>query len=284
MPDSAADEIRLATIDAGTVGCGSGGQRLCSRRAQGQYGSFLFIDPMANLLGWSEDLSSRTGNWACSQPRLASAIPWERTRASSTDEPDAPERSRLQQTRRIPGDYIACFSAWVRSDVAGNNYHCARFAHSTLPRSVRMWKRVYVSGTGTTRRGCIDLLIVVLAAGQTVNVWGLQVEAQPYPSQYKQTARAREFTKKHISAATNWKITSTAPGLSSCEVFSFREFDRRQYLRSKMQSVLTAKEQLNADTPVFLFDCTLSDGTVQHWSSRTLTWNGIAYRAAAVAA
>src|SRR5579863_5682376 len=24
---------------------------------QGQFGSFLFIDPMANLLGWSEDLS-----------------------------------------------------------------------------------------------------------------------------------------------------------------------------------------------------------------------------------
>jgi hypothetical protein len=44
-----------------------------------------------------------------------------------------------------------------------------------------------------------------------------------------------------------------------------------------MQSALTAKEQLNADTPLFFFDCTLSDGTMQHWSSRTIVWNGTAY-------
>ena len=44
-----------------------------------------------------------------------------------------------------------------------------------------------------------------------------------------------------------------------------------------MQSALIAKEQLSADTPLFLFDCTLSDGTVQHWSTQSVTWSGIAY-------
>ncbi len=44
-----------------------------------------------------------------------------------------------------------------------------------------------------------------------------------------------------------------------------------------MQSALTAKEQLNADTPLFFFDCTLTDGTVRHWCSRTVTWNGTLY-------
>jgi len=44
-----------------------------------------------------------------------------------------------------------------------------------------------------------------------------------------------------------------------------------------MQSVFTAKEQLNADTPLFFFDCTLIDGTVQHWSSRSFLWNGVQY-------
>ncbi len=44
-----------------------------------------------------------------------------------------------------------------------------------------------------------------------------------------------------------------------------------------MQSALIAKEQLNADTPLLFFDCTLADGTVRHWSSRTITWNGTAY-------
>src|SRR5579862_5195001 len=44
-----------------------------------------------------------------------------------------------------------------------------------------------------------------------------------------------------------------------------------------MQSAFTAKEQLDADTPLFFFDCILADGTIRHWSSRTITWNGILY-------
>jgi len=44
-----------------------------------------------------------------------------------------------------------------------------------------------------------------------------------------------------------------------------------------MQSLLTAKEQLSADTPLFFFDCTLADGSARHWSSRTFTWNGTSY-------
>src|ERR1700722_10363625 len=45
-----------------------------------------------------------------------------------------------------------------------------------------------------------------------------------------------------------------------------------------MQSVLIAKELLSADAPLFFFDCAMSDGTVQHWSSRTITWSGVAYQ------
>jgi hypothetical protein len=44
-----------------------------------------------------------------------------------------------------------------------------------------------------------------------------------------------------------------------------------------MQSAFTAKEQLNADTPLFFFDCTMIDGSAHHWSSRTFTWNGVPY-------
>ncbi|MDQ1469280.1 MAG: hypothetical protein QOJ99_760, partial [Bryobacterales bacterium] len=44
-----------------------------------------------------------------------------------------------------------------------------------------------------------------------------------------------------------------------------------------MQSALIAKEQLNADTPMLLFDCTLADGTVRHWSSSSFTSGEIHY-------
>src|SRR5580698_7356080 len=45
-----------------------------------------------------------------------------------------------------------------------------------------------------------------------------------------------------------------------------------------MSSPFAAKEQLNADTPLLLFDCTMTDGTRQHWSSQSVTWNGTAYQ------
>jgi hypothetical protein len=44
-----------------------------------------------------------------------------------------------------------------------------------------------------------------------------------------------------------------------------------------MQSPLIAKEKLNADTPMLLFDCTLADGTVRHWSSSTFTSGGVQF-------
>src|SRR5438045_2615807 len=44
-----------------------------------------------------------------------------------------------------------------------------------------------------------------------------------------------------------------------------------------MQSPLIAKEQTNADTPLLFFDCTLADGTVERWSSRTFELGGESY-------
>jgi len=44
-----------------------------------------------------------------------------------------------------------------------------------------------------------------------------------------------------------------------------------------MQSALIAKEQLNANTPLLLFDCTLADGSIRRWSSGSFTNGGLHY-------
>jgi len=44
-----------------------------------------------------------------------------------------------------------------------------------------------------------------------------------------------------------------------------------------MQSPFTAKEVLTADTPVFLFVCTMADGSLQNWSSQTIQVSGTQY-------
>src|SRR4051812_5271666 len=46
-----------------------------------------------------------------------------------------------------------------------------------------------------------------------------------------------------------------------------------------MPGALTSKENNNGDTPVLLFLCTLADGAVERWSSRTLTFDGEVYSA-----
>lgn len=46
-----------------------------------------------------------------------------------------------------------------------------------------------------------------------------------------------------------------------------------------MQSISELKEQAVTDTPLVLFDCTLADGRVEHWSTHGVTSNGTAYAA-----
>jgi len=46
-----------------------------------------------------------------------------------------------------------------------------------------------------------------------------------------------------------------------------------------MQTISELKEQAVTETPLVLFDCTLADGTVEHWSTHGVTVNGTAYAA-----
>src|ERR1700756_3760690 len=46
-----------------------------------------------------------------------------------------------------------------------------------------------------------------------------------------------------------------------------------------MQTISELKELAITDTPVLLFDCTLTNGQVEHWSTHSLTVNGIQYAA-----
>src|SRR5215469_9923747 len=44
-----------------------------------------------------------------------------------------------------------------------------------------------------------------------------------------------------------------------------------------MQTISSLKEQLVTDTPLIVFDCTLPNGDVEHWSTHSVTVNDIAY-------
>ncbi len=136
-------------------------------------------------------------------------------RASSITNSSAGTQS-LQQTLGLAGNYVTCFSAYLRSDFGGT----VTLKRDNTQVHVSLtpgWKRVYVSGVGAT--GAVQSTFsVALSAGQTIDIWGLQVEAQPYPSAYKQTAAGSGIYEETYFGDDELKITSTGPGLSSCEI------------------------------------------------------------------
>jgi hypothetical protein len=183
--------------------------------SQGQFDPFSFIDPMANLLGWSEDVSRP--DWQPGLLTLTSGItdPIGTTRAWSVANHSAGEQ-KLQQTRELPGDYVGCFSAWLRSDAAGK-VTVERDGRETIALTGPVWKRFFATGTGSAGSTQSTFSIAV-AAGQTIQIWGLQAEAQPYPSQYKQTTVASGIYEETYFGVDELRMTSTGPGLSACEI------------------------------------------------------------------
>ena len=75
---------------------------------RGPAGAFLFIDPLVNLLGWSEDLGR--SDWQTGQLSIAGGVadPQGGTRASRLTNGTKGSQS-LTQTICVRGEYVACF-------------------------------------------------------------------------------------------------------------------------------------------------------------------------------
>ena len=183
--------------------------------SHGPFAPFAFVDPMANLLGWSEGLSQSCWQAGLMQVNAGVGDPLGTQRASSVANPNtAPQM--LQQTLAIPGSYVACFSAYLSSAVPGTVI-LQRDGNQTTVHVGPGWTRAYMSGLGANGAGQSTFSIVV-GSGQLVNVWGLQVEAQPYPSAYKQTGEPAGIYQETYFAGDELTMTSTGPGLSACEI------------------------------------------------------------------
>jgi hypothetical protein len=215
LPDTAAGQIEwklsyqdLTDSEASTL---SG----LFSSSQGGFGAFTFIDPLANLLGWSEDLSQ--ANWQLGLLQQSSGVtdPLGTQRASTVSNNSAGTQA-LQQTLGVSGDYVACFSAYLWSNAAGKVV-LQRDGTEVTVAVGPAWKRAFVTGAGIAG-AAQSTFSIVMSAGQAINVWGLQVEAQPYPSAYKQTSAAIGIYEETYFENDELKITSTSLGLSSCEI------------------------------------------------------------------
>jgi hypothetical protein len=181
----------------------------------GQYGAFLFVDPMANLLAWSEDFTRPDWQPGLLSISAAAADPMGSRRASTIVNAAAAEQS-LTQTVDLPGDYVACLSVWARSD-SGAAFALVRDGSRSNVQLTPSWTRYSISGRGTAGAASSSFSLV-LSAGQTAQIFGPQVDAQPAASSYKQTSAAMGIYPETYFASDEMPMTNTAPGLFAFEI------------------------------------------------------------------
>lgn len=160
---------------------------------EGRLHSFVFVDPMANLLKWSGDLTHSV---------------WETTLATvgETDEPDPFEQHNafrvvnpsggtqgLAQTIGAPGEYEYVFSTWLRGEAGSTVRITIADSENVIAMNGR-WSRHHLCAIPGTEAG-VRFAIEAPPGGEFL-VFGPQVEAQRGASAYKKTGGAAAIYTK----------------------------------------------------------------------------------------
>jgi hypothetical protein len=135
--------------------------------AEGTLNGFTFLDPTANLLSWSEKLDH--SGWTRG-PLLTVAG------RSVVNGGGAPQS--ITQTLPAPSGYVYCLSASLRSEAPVTVTMLAG-GHRSARALTTSWSRVAFAATGDPIFG------LELPAGASIEVNGMQVEAQTGASMYR---------------------------------------------------------------------------------------------------
>lgn len=185
---------------------------------EGKLGEFVFYDPIANLLCWSEDLSKPVWQREAGVTVAATADrPPIAESASTVSNPTAVDR-RISQSVSIPGAYQATVSAWVKG--AGSITMLRSSGGWTESRSVTLsdqWHRVSFASAIPGGSESSEFGFSIPSAG-VVQISGVQVDAQPAASPYR---RASAHSGVYASARLDddaLAVTYTANGLASIDL------------------------------------------------------------------
>jgi len=183
--------------------------------SHGRAMSFGFADPLANLLGWSEDLTRP--NWQSGLLQVSGAVtdPFGARMAWTVSNVSAGPLT-LQQNVGLPGEYVTCFSLWIKGPI-GTTVALQRDSAEARVPVPSAWKRVNITGAGAAGTSQSNFGIT-LAAGQQIQMFGPQVEVQPYASAYKTSVAPRGIYEETTFGEDELSVVGTGPGLSSCQL------------------------------------------------------------------
>jgi hypothetical protein len=186
---------------------------------EGRLGSFVFLDPAANLLRWSEDYSQNA--WTVAPMLTMDAgkdDPWEMTRATLIQNTGLGQQS-VSQTIAAPGQLHYCFSAYVggygqdfklRIDAGGVVIERAFRANAR-------WDRYTVAGRPGTNAETVTFSLL-LDTDRGVSVTGMQVEAQPAIGGYRRTNSRCGIYPNARFAEDELAWTQQAPNNNAAEI------------------------------------------------------------------
>src|SRR3954452_22210045 len=181
---------------------------------------FIYIDPSDNMLVWSTD--PRTQPW-----QAPTVLKIENGIAGPSKAGDAfritntgQSIQELTQTVNVPNGYFYCLSFYARS-AAPQLLTAFRRGASTVQESQILidaaWNRFWTSGRLRESGNGITVGLS-FSVGQQIEVFGLQLEAQVSPSQYRPTFRRASVYSNAHWAMNELSVISESPGLFSTSV------------------------------------------------------------------
>jgi hypothetical protein len=183
---------------------------------EGRLGTFTFLDPTDNLCAWSGQLDAAV--WQ-TDPLLqvtgSVADPFGGTRAYRFANP-AGATLQTVQTLNAPESFHYCLSVYARSEAPGE-VTLIRSSQSARRDTDSQWRRLLFASTSAGNQDTVAFGFEI-APGASVEVFGMQVEAQIGASLYKRTtSRAGVYANARFRDDA-LAITTVGPGRHHCLV------------------------------------------------------------------
>lgn len=153
---------------------------------EGSLNPFTFLDPAANLLGWSEDFTNAVWTKDPDLTLTASVTdPLGGTGAFTFANSGAAPQG-INQTLNAPPTYQYAFSIYARSQGGATLTMQAGTTTATFS-LIPGWQRFSIVGSAASTATAIEF-IAQISANASADVFGPQAEAQGVPSAYKKSS------------------------------------------------------------------------------------------------
>jgi hypothetical protein len=183
--------------------------------AEGTLNSFTFLDPTANLLAWSDQLTN--GVWQAGPLLVLTGgvadpaggrLAWKLVNTGAGVQ-------NLTQTLQAPGGYRYCLSVYLRADQSTTVALQAGSRQAAVSVTTA-WTRAMLAMAGDPTTSSV-MFGIQLSAGASAYVYGIQVEAQAGASGYKSSTSGGVYANARL-ASDVLGVTTTGVGQHACTV------------------------------------------------------------------